>query len=256
MIFTAAAVSILAIALTIYVQRYMAFGAFPRRTRRLTDAELVKVLLGLEPESLEELFRLYGEQFGPGAARYARRTYLKWKAGEVRPNSRTFRRLLVHLPRVMSFDLKCEVLRRFREEFCPRDVYLLRVRAGEDDWKEALEPLVRSAVERARAAELPAPVADRLRWLSEGEMQAARAILAESQAREAADALSVLQKEIAAVERLLAEAPGARRVTHRLKLPCAAVTLEIREAKRHGRGARRDGPEEAELVPADGGRHR
>ncbi len=254
MMYIAAAVSILAIALTIYVQRYMAFGAFPRRPRRLTDADLVKVLLGLEPELLEELFRLYGEQFGPGAARYARSTYLKWKAGEVRPNGRTFRRLLLHLPRVMSFDLKCEVLRRFREEFCPREVLILRVRAGE--WKEALEPLVRSADERARAAELPAAVAERLRWLSEGEMQAARAILAESEAREASDALSMLQQEIASVERLLAAAPGRRRVTHRLKLPCAAVTLEIREARRHGRGARRGGPEEAELVPADGGRHR
>lgn len=250
MIYIAAAVSVLAIALSLYVQRYMAFGAFPRRARRVRDADLVRVLLGLEPESLEELFRLYGEQFGPGAASYARRTCLKWKAGEVRPSGRTFRRLLLHLPRVMSFDLKCEVLRRFREEFCPRDEHRLTVRA--DDWKEALGPLVRSAVERARAAELPAPVAERLRWLSEGEMRAARAILAESQAREAADALAMLQQELTTVERLLAETPGRRRVTHRLKLPCAAVTLVIRERRRHGRGARRDGPEEAELVSADG----
>jgi len=255
MIYTAVAASVLAIALTLYVQRRMAFGAFARRGgRRLTDADLVKVLMGLEPGQLEELFGLYGEQFGPGAARYARRTYLKWKAGEVRPNNRTFRRLLVHLPRVMSFDLKCEVLRRFREEFCPRDEHWLRVRA--EDWKESLGPLVASSIEKARTAELPAAVAERLRWLSEGEMQAARAILAESQAREASDALSMLRQEIAAVERLLAEAPGARRVTHRLKLPCAAVTLEIREGRRHGRGARRDSPEEAEFVPADGGRHR
>jgi|GEM_PF-1019144 len=250
----AAAVAVIFIALTIYVQRRMAFGAFARRPRRVADEDLVKVLLDLGPESLEELFGLYGEQFGPGAARYARRTYLKWKAGEVRPNSRTFRRLLLHLPRVMSFDLKCEVLRRFREEFCPRDEHWLRVRA--DDWKESLEPLVRSAVEKARTAELPAPVARRLRWLSEGEMQAARAILAESQAREAADALSMLQQEVATVERLLAETRGRGRVTHRLKLPCAAVTLVIRERRRHGRGARRDSTEEAEPISADGGRHR
>ena len=99
-----------------------------RRISQATEnAELIKVLFDLEEEPLDELFRLYKEQFGDNAARYARHTYRKWKAGEVRPNRQTFNRFLLHLPKVMSFDLKCEVLRELREAYCARDNYELTV---------------------------------------------------------------------------------------------------------------------------------
>src|SRR3990172_9567916 len=76
-------------------------GSFSSRSKRISqssqNAELIKVLLNLDQDSLEELFKLYRQQFGNGAARYARVTYLKWKAGEVRPNRETFRRFLLYL---------------------------------------------------------------------------------------------------------------------------------------------------------------
>src|SRR5215217_664385 len=74
------------------------------RRQKFHNAELVKTLLSLEEESLEKLFKLYKAEFGEGAAGYARRTYKKWKAGEVRPNRQTFNRFLVYLPKVMSYD--------------------------------------------------------------------------------------------------------------------------------------------------------
>ena len=59
-------------------------------------------------------------------------------------------------------------------------------------------------------------------------MQAARAILAESQARASRDALELLEREFAAVEGLV-EAAGRRgRVTHTLRLPAGTITLEIK----------------------------
>src|SRR5438132_4574527 len=146
------------------------------------NPELIKVLLGLPEERLNDLFKLYEEQFGPGAARYAQRTYRKWKAGSVRPNRQTFSRFLIYLPRVMSFDLKCEVLRKLRAEYCSKDNHQLTVYT--DDWKEALTPLVRDIILKADKAELPKPVEQKLRWLADDEMQAARSILAESQIQE------------------------------------------------------------------------
>jgi len=89
----------------------------PRRRSSNKNAELVRVLLDLDQDSLAQLMELYEQQFGDGAARYAKQTYEKWKNGKVKPNKQTFRRFLINLPKVMSFDLKCEVLRKLREAY-------------------------------------------------------------------------------------------------------------------------------------------
>jgi hypothetical protein len=193
---------------------------------RLKNSELVKVLLQLEEKPLNELFKLYKEQFGQGAARYARQTYQKWKAGKVRPNKQTFNRLLVHLPKVMSFDLKCEVLRKLREEYCLKDNYELTVYT--DDWKEKLNPLVTSIIDKAHTAELPKQIEKKLQWLSENEMHVARALLNESQTQESRNTLLLLEQEISHIETFLADAAGKSRVTHQLKLPYGTITLKIK----------------------------
>lgn len=82
-------------------------SVFQRVSRARENAELMKVLLNLEEEPLNALFALYKNEFGSGAAQYARHTYRKRQAGEVRPNRQTFSRFLIYLPKVMSFDLKC-----------------------------------------------------------------------------------------------------------------------------------------------------
>ena len=97
------------------------------------NSELIKVLLSVDEKSLAELFKLYKTQFGRGAAYYARRTYKKWKTGKVRPNSQTYQRFLVQLPQAMSYNLKCEVLRKLMQEYCPKDDYRLRVWVN--DWE-------------------------------------------------------------------------------------------------------------------------
>ena len=198
-----------------------------RAPRRFGDADIVRVILGLDPAAVDELFELYAKQFGPGAARYARRTREKWKAGEVRPNRQTFERLLVRLPAVMSFDLKCEVLRRLREECCAKDSYELTVSTS--DWREALTPLVNGLVEKAYAAELPKEVERRLKWLAADDMRVARAILAESQAQESRNALGLLGREFEQIERLVEESGGRGRVTHTLRLPLGTITLRIKK---------------------------
>ncbi|HEX8285267.1 MAG TPA: hypothetical protein VF588_18065 [Pyrinomonadaceae bacterium] len=201
--------------------------AGPAGARRIRDSDVVRVVLKLDPAVVDELFGLYAKEFGAGAARYARRTRRKWEAGEVRANRRTFERLLVRLPDLMSFDLKCEVLRKLREEFCPKDDYELKVGAG--DWRATVAPLVESLVRKSYAAELPRQIERRLKWLAADDMRVARAILAESQARESRNALELLEREFAEIARLL-ETGGGRssRVTHTIKLPSGTITLKVK----------------------------
>ncbi|HKQ54166.1 MAG TPA: hypothetical protein VJT74_17445 [Pyrinomonadaceae bacterium] len=192
---------------------------------RRPDADMVKVVLGLEQQALEDLFRLYRQEFGTEAARYARRTYNKWKSGEVRPNRQTFNRLLVHLPSVMSFDLKCEVLRKLGQEYCSKADYRLTVDTR--SWREDVTPLVAELVNKSYAAQLPRYVERKLRWLAADDMRVARSILAQSQAQESQNALFLLEREFANMEQLL-RATGARgEVTHTVKLPLGTITLTV-----------------------------
>lgn len=218
---------IFVIGLSFYLLNRGSFSSRSKRTSQSSqNAELIKVLLNLDQDSLEELFKLYRQQFGDGAARYARVTYLKWKAGEVRPNRETFRRFLLYLPKVMSFDLKCEVLREFREAYCARENYQLDIHT--DDWKETLAPLVQSIITRANNAELPISLQERLRWLADDDIEIAQAILVRSQTRQSADALSLLSEEFSNIEQLLDNTRGRGKVTHLLRLPLGTITLKIK----------------------------
>ena len=197
------------------------------RARHFTNSDIVKVILGLDPAVVDELFELYEREFGRGAARYARRTRRKWQAGEVRPNKQTFDRLLVRLPAVMSFDLKCEVLRKLRAEYCAKDDYQLSVSTR--DWRDTVAPLVDDIIRKSYAAELPRRLEERLKWLSADDMVVARAILAESEARESRNALALLGREFENIERHIAESGGRSRITHTIRLPLGTITLKIKE---------------------------
>lgn len=196
------------------------------KATKIPDSELIKVLLSLDEQSLNELFALYKNQFGRGAAYYARKTYRKWQKGEVRPIRQTFERFLVQLPKVMSYDLKCEVLRKLMQEYSAKDVYDLGVSIG--DWEEKLTPLVETMIEKAYTATLPKTIEEKLQWLAEDEMQIAQKILKNSQIEEGKIAVSMLRQEIAGIENLLETSKGKSRVTHQLKFPYGTINLEIK----------------------------
>ena len=194
--------------------------------RGMGRSTIVGALLSLEEEPLAELFKLYRKQFGPGAARYARHTYEKWQNGQVNPTRRTFHRLAVYLPTVMSFDLKCELLRTLKREFCGRDDHELTVYT--DSWKESLAPLVTNMIARSYTAALPAALVEQLSWLSENDMTVANAILAEAQALESRQAVSLLNEDFSAIDKLLEEANGHSKVVHVMELPYGKLTLHIK----------------------------
>jgi hypothetical protein len=200
------------------------FGKNPEN--KIHSREIMKVLLGLSGEKLEALLDLYKQQFGAGAARYARKTYRKWKSGDVRPIEQTYKRFLLHLPKVMDYDLKCEVLRHLMEEYCAKDDYKLTVYT--DDWEETLEPLVRKIIDKPYRAQLPKEIEEKLEWLAEGEMQIARDILRRSQVEEGRIGVSMLGEEFANIANLLENTKGKRRVTHQLKFPYGTISLEIK----------------------------
>lgn len=215
------------IAVIILVNKFGLSVFSSNQRSKFHNAELVKTLLSLEEESLDKLFKLYKSEFGGGAAGYARRTYQKWKTGKVRPNRQTFNRFLVYLPKVMSYDLKCEILRHLMEEYCAGNHYKITVFT--DDWEKTLTPLVTDIINKSYTARLPKPVEEKLRWLSEDEMQIAQSILKKSQVEESKIAVSMLRQEFEQIEKLLdATADRKSKVTHKLKFPYGTITLKIK----------------------------
>jgi hypothetical protein len=198
-----------------------------RRQRSIyyKNAEMIGVLLDLDPDRLNEVLTLYRKAFGPGAARYAKTTLKKWKAGKVLPTRRTFDRFYRFLAAEMSFDLKCEIVRTLKDKYCEKDEYELNVTTS--DWKQTLPPVIRSLSDKARTSQLPKDIQERVEWLAQGEALAANAILAESQARETESVINFLEDEFVNIEALIEKTNGRAHVRHSIKLPYGTILLRI-----------------------------
>jgi hypothetical protein len=209
------------------IRRFKELGS--KHSAKFKNSELISVLLELDERYFAELIELYKREFGPGAARYARSTFRKWKSGEVRPNRNTFQRFYSSLPKAMSFDLKCEVVRRLRESYCHKDSFELEVYT--DDWKKNLEPFVASMLQKSRTIELPRQLKDRISWLAEDEALLAEKIVAESEARESESMMSLLGEELRNIQLLLDKMNGRGKVTHTLDFPIGNINLIIKTRK-------------------------
>ena len=194
------------------------------------DKDILEKFYSLTADQLVRLFNIYSDSYGDGPAAYARKTYADWKHGAVRPSAQTINRLLDNLPLVLNFDGKCELLRKLRERHRKPEYHSLKVKA--DDWKEHVVPLVRAVIQKSYRANLPENVERRLTWLSNGDMQTARAILAHAQALEGAVAVNLLQDEMQNIETALTNLDGKGKVTHTIRLPYGHIQLKISGRRR------------------------
>lgn len=194
------------------------------------DKDILERFYALTPDQLTHLLDIYSDSYGDGPAAYARKTYPEWKHGAVRPSALTINRLLDSLPLVLNFDGKCELLRKLRERHRRPEHHSLKVNA--DDWQQHVVPLVRAVIQKSYRANLPEALERRLTWLSNGDMQTARAILARAQALEGAVAVNLLQDEMQNIENALANLDGKGKVTHTIRLPYGQIQLKISGRRR------------------------
>src|SRR5690242_10097920 len=124
------------------------------------DKDILERFYSLTPDQLTRLLNIYSDSYGDGPASYARKTYVDWKHGAVRPSAQTINRLLDSLPLVLNFDGKCDLLRKLRERHRRLEHHTLKVKA--DDWQQHVVPLVRAVIQKAYRANLPEIVEQRL----------------------------------------------------------------------------------------------
>lgn len=181
------------------------------------DDDLLKVFYSLPEYQLGRLMETYGSKYGKSAESYARKTYPSWKMGSTKPNVTTIERILITLPDFLDLEVKCHLLRKLREKYRDRENYELKVTTS--NWMELITPFVTRIVTKAYTTELPTSVEARLKWLSNGDMRAARAILVESEVQEGKNAIELLREEFHNIENLLRSLPGKGTAAHTIRLP-------------------------------------
>ena len=112
------------------------------------------------------------------------------------------------------------------EEYTPKADHELTLYV--DEWEQKLVPLIEQVVERAFTAQLPTELERKLKWLGEGDMQAAQAMLRASQAEESRIRASMLHDEFANIERLLEAEHLKPRVRHVIEFPYGTISLNIK----------------------------
>ncbi len=193
------------------------------------DDDILGIFLSLDWKTRDKVFIAYERAYGKSAADYAKRTYKKWKTGVVTPSGQTLERLVDTLPPLLSFGVKCELLSKLRERNRKKEVHRLKVDIG--NWATAVIPIVSRLVGRAYSAELPEIVERRLHWLSSGDMQAAKSILAEAEAQEGRNAVALLKQEFQNIEGIILSLPRGGKVTHTIKLPYGDIELIIKRPR-------------------------
>ena len=106
------------------------------------------------------------------------------------------------------------------------------MKVNADDWQQHVVPLVKAVIQKSYRANLPEDVERRLTWLSNGDMQQARALLAHAQALEGAVAVNLLQDEMQNIDNALANLDGKGKVTHTIRLPYGRIQLKISGRRR------------------------
>lgn len=162
--------------------------------------------LQLEEDALEELFEDYGNAHGDSAAKYAKKTFPKWKSGVTNLSGQTMERLIELVPPYLSpeqrFNLVTEVLRKHKPNNRSRTVKI-NVERPQEGFEE-LENVLTSMTHGASLVYLPERVLEAAKWLNDDDVTASRAMLAEVERRENDIMRASAAKEISLLRRTIA----------------------------------------------------
>lgn len=185
-----------------------------------------ELFLNLDDSVLAGVFRAYKSIHGEKKTEYARRTYRRWKTGEVRMSGEISRRLLAFVPRFLSVEQKYSLLKSLWSHV--RKGRVLRLAVSSADQVTAAVEAVTRETELACQQELPPKIEQWLAWLSDNDFEVAKHLLKDFEAREAAISSKALSDKLAEIFRLVDSANG-RAVSgfSSVELPWGIVEIHV-----------------------------
>jgi len=210
------------------------FGSFADRVSRL--------LLALDPDTLEKVFQSYRMRYGEGAYVYARRTVASWRVDGVRHIGQTVLRLLEFVPMYVEGETKFELVRIVREETLRRlHQVRLNLTLRADDDLTALAAQLREVVRAQIEIELPPGLLETQAWVTSGDAAVYQKMIRETERRLLTEQLADFLIRVRWLQKVRQEIRLPLRIEAVFELPTAHVTLRILKARK-ARMSQQEGP--------------
>lgn len=195
------------------------------------DKDIEAAFLSLPTRKRNDLFCAYGKRYGPKPEAYARATYAKWRAGQVKMSGQTAERLLQLLPPRLSFDVRFNLIKKLRTRYLRPQIITLSTDLL--SWREAVLPAVETIVARAELQNLPDDVTRVAHWLTDADARLAHDLITKIEQEEARARTALLEQEFVRISAMIDHLDhAATSASHTIQIPNGEIRVKIAVRRR------------------------
>ena len=193
------------------------------------DKDIQKIFFALNAQSLDTLFKKYGQLHGKNAEKYARKTFPNWKSGQTGLSGQTAERLLNLIPPYLPQNIKYELIKKLRNHYLKKQAR--HISTTHEEWKSDVIPAVNELIKVSSDFKLPETLIQRAAWLANGDVDAANRILASLELEEAKVRTNYIAVEFKRIQSLVDHIPHTQSIRHSIELPQGDINVVIEQEK-------------------------
>ena len=202
------------------------------------DEDVERMFLDLQPDILHKVLEDYKRTYGSKKHAYAKKTYPKWKSGEVFLSGEVCERLLAIVPRHLDFGTKYDlVVKLWRRQ---SKTHLMVTVSSDMQVDEAFQVVMR-VIDSLKDKGIPEALVARLYWLAENDGKVAQNLFSQVLAHETEIIVGTIKEElqqILAVSSQLVGMPVQLQSQRQVNLPGATVQIVINDFNSSRKGGR------------------
>lgn len=193
------------------------------------DQDIQKLFFSLSNKSLDELFKNYGNDYGKNSERYARKTFKKWKSGEVGLSGQTSERLLNLVPPYISQEIKYELIKKLRNYYLKTTTKYITTTYFE--WENQVILAIKELIKSSCEFTLPKELIKKAIWLSSGDVELANKILTSIELEKTKIKLNYFEAELRQLQQIIEQTPHTQSINYLIELPQGNIEVIIKEEK-------------------------
>ena len=197
------------------------------------DEDIRNIFFSLDERSLDRVFTDYTDEYGKRKCDYARRTYSKWRTGEVEMSGEVSERLLDILPHYLNFEDKYTLIEKMWRN---RNRRTLRILVAPSEGVAVAVQKMLQVIDSLDIDVLPESLKNRMSWLAESDAAVAEQLLLRLYAEERRIIIRTLQHEMRRVATLIIQARKSHvQSIHEFAVPGASIEIIVEEPPRRSK---------------------